>query len=93
MEFENKLRQKINSFLDQRVVENLQTQVDLIVREREELSSWSPKELRLAALAFKDDLAKGKTLDQLLVPAFAVVSESARRILGKVPYDVHRWLF
>ena len=33
-------------------------------------------------------LADGKTLDDLLVPAFAVVREAAKRVLGLRPFDV-----
>jgi preprotein translocase subunit SecA len=58
------------------------------MREREELKGWSQKELRLSTLAFKDDLQKGKKLESLIVPAFAVVCEAARRLYGKVPYEV-----
>ena len=88
MGFTENLKQKVNSFLDGRYIYRLENKIKLIAREREELKSWSEKELRLAALAFKDDLKKGKTLDDILVPAFAVANEAARRVLGQVPFDV-----
>ena len=37
---------------------------------------------------FRAQLAEGKTLDDLLVPAFAVVREAAKRALGMRPFDV-----
>ncbi len=88
MGFTENLQQKVNNFLDTRYIHRLENKIALIAKEREELKSWSEKELRLAALAFKDDLKKGKTLDDILVPAFAVANEAARRVLGQVPFDV-----
>jgi preprotein translocase subunit SecA len=37
---------------------------------------------------FRQQLAEGKTLDDLLIPAFAVAREAARRALGLRPFDV-----
>ncbi len=82
------LKQKVNNFLDTRYLHRLENKIALIAKERQELKDWSEKELRLAALAFKDDIKKGKTLDDILVPAFAVANEAARRVLGQVPFDV-----
>ena len=44
----------------------------------------------LAALTdqFREELAEGKTLDDLLVPAFAAVREASVRALGMRPFDV-----
>ena len=64
-----------------KALEDLEYRVKLVLKEREELKGWSDKELKLAALAFKDDLKKGKRLDSLVVQAFAVVNEAARRVL------------
>ena len=88
MAFIENLKQKFDAVLDNHFIHRLEDKVKLIAKEREELTGWSGKELRLAADAFKDDLKKGKTLDRLLVPAFAVVNEAARRVLGQVPFDV-----
>ncbi|GAB4334531.1 MAG: preprotein translocase subunit SecA [Desulfobulbaceae bacterium] len=51
------------------------------------------RELDDAALAaktveFRERIAKGESLDDLLVEAFAVVREAARRVLGERHYDV-----
>lgn len=88
MGFTENLKQKVNDYLDRRHLHRLEDKVKLIAKEREELKGWSEKELRLAAHAFRDDLKKGKTLDRILVPAFAVVCEAARRVLNQVPFDV-----
>jgi preprotein translocase subunit SecA len=45
-------------------------------------------QLRAKTEEFKDRLARGETLDDLLVEAFAVVREVARRRLGQRHYDV-----
>ncbi|WP_124058260.1 preprotein translocase subunit SecA [Vaginisenegalia massiliensis] len=48
----------------------------------------SDEELRGMTKEFKERLAKGETLDDILVEAFAVVREAARRVLGLFPYKV-----
>ena len=52
------------------------------------MEALSDDELRAKTLEFKDRLAKGETLDQLLEEAFAVVREAARRVLGQRHFDV-----
>src|SRR4051794_16579203 len=37
---------------------------------------------------FKKELAKGKSLDDILVPAFATVREAAKRTIGQRHFDV-----
>ncbi len=48
----------------------------------------SDEELKGLTAQFKADLAGGKTLDDLLIPAFAAVREAAKRALGLRPFDV-----
>ncbi|MER7442226.1 preprotein translocase subunit SecA [Micromonospora avicenniae] len=45
-------------------------------------------ELRGMTLQFRERLADGETLDDLLPEAFAVAREAAARVLGQRPYDV-----
>ena len=52
------------------------------------MESLSDRELSAKTVEFRRRLAKGETLDDLLVEAFAVVREADRRILGMFPYDV-----
>ncbi len=84
----NEIKNKVNRYLDAIALEKLEDKVRLINNEREELKGWTDKELKLAILAFKDDLEKGKSLDSILIPSFAVVCEAARRIYNQIPYDV-----
>lgn len=52
------------------------------------MESLSDRELAAKTVEFRQRLAKGETLDNLLVEAFAVVREADRRVLGMFPYDV-----
>ena len=52
------------------------------------LQALSDEALRASTAAFRDRLAKGATLDQLLPEAFAVVREASRRTLGMRHFDV-----
>ncbi len=53
-----------------------------------QVSALSDAELRGQTNKLKDQLASGKTLDDLLPEAFATVREAAKRTLGQRHYDV-----
>jgi preprotein translocase subunit SecA len=53
-----------------------------------ELEKLSDDELRARTAQFKQELAAGKALDDLLVPAFATVREASKRSLGMRHFDV-----
>ena len=53
-----------------------------------EMASLSDAELRKKTQEFKEKLAAGETLDDLLPEAYAVVREADKRVLGMFPYDV-----
>ncbi len=53
-----------------------------------EISHLSDDSLANKTSEFKERINNGETLDDLLVPAFAVVREVARRTLGMRPFDV-----
>ena len=52
------------------------------------MASLTDDELAGKTQEFKDRIAAGESLDDLLVEAFAVVREADKRILGMFPYDV-----
>ena len=52
------------------------------------IKKLSDAELRHKTVEFRERLAKGETLDQLLPEAFAVVREAAVRTIGQRHYDV-----
>jgi preprotein translocase subunit SecA len=53
-----------------------------------QLEALSDDELRNRTVQFREQIAAGKTLDDLLVPAFATVREAAKRTLGQRHFDV-----
>jgi len=53
-----------------------------------QMQALSDAELRAKTAEFRERLAKGATLDDLLEEAFAVVREAAKRTLGQRHYDV-----
>ncbi len=53
-----------------------------------EMQSLSDMELKAKTGEFRNKLEEGKTLDDILIEAFAVVREAAYRVLGEKPYKV-----
>ncbi len=66
----------------------LQPIVDEINRLEPQMQKLSDDQLRAKTDEFRDRLAHGETLDDLLPEAFAVVRETARRTVGLRPFDV-----
>ena len=64
------------------------TIVEKINGMEEEISKLSDHELRGKTDYFKKQLAEGKTLDDILPEAFAVVREASKRALGMRHFDV-----
>ena len=54
----------------------------------EEISKLTDNELRAKTNYFKEQLKEGKTLDDILPEAFAVVREASKRVLGMRHFDV-----
>src|SRR5687768_3871983 len=71
-----------------RRVRKYQPRVDAINALEPEILKLSDEELRARTEAFKKELADGKTLDDILVPAFATVREAAKRAIGQRHFDV-----
>ncbi len=61
---------------------------DKVVALRDQMMALSDDELRAKTQEFKNRLAKGETLDDLLVEAFAVAREATRRVLNTEHYYV-----
>ena len=62
--------------------------VEKINSLEEQMSKLSDKELTQKTTYFKEQLANGKTLDDILPEAFAVVREASKRVLGMRHFDV-----
>src|SRR6186713_2188221 len=71
-----------------RRVRRYQPRVEAINALEPELIKLSDDELRARTESFKKELAEGKTLDDILVPAFATVREAAKRAIGQRHFDV-----
>ena len=65
--------------------EALADKVDALDEEYQKLSD---KDLQAKTQQFKDRLAKGETLDDILPEAFATVREAASRVIGLKPFRV-----
>ncbi|HIS12749.1 MAG TPA: preprotein translocase subunit SecA [Candidatus Onthocola stercoravium] len=53
-----------------------------------EIQKLTDEELKEKTIEFKAELETGKTLDDLIVPAFAVAREAAYRAIGEKPFHV-----
>ncbi len=59
-----------------------------IVALDEEMQKLSDEDLKKKTEGFKKELENGTSLDELIVPAFAVVREAAFRVIGEKPFYV-----
>lgn len=71
-----------------RRVRGYRSSVEAIGALEEKIKSLTDEQLAAKTIEFKQELANGKTVDDILIPAFAVVREAARRVLGMRPFDV-----
>jgi preprotein translocase subunit SecA len=69
-------------------VRRLAEVVPLINALEDEVTAMSDEELAHMTVEFRERLAAGEELNDLLVEAFAVVRETARRTIGQRPFDV-----
>ncbi|WCN38159.1 preprotein translocase subunit SecA [Aneurinibacillus uraniidurans] len=79
---------KIIGDSNERDVKKLYKRVEKINALEPEIQALSDEELRNKTVEFKERLAKGETLDDILYEAFAVCREAGRRVLGMRHYDV-----
>ncbi|MEO9336643.1 preprotein translocase subunit SecA [Mesorhizobium sp. SB112] len=79
---------KIFGSSNDRRVKSTRPRVEAINAMENELAALSDDELRARTVQFRQDIANGTSLDDLLIPAFATVREGAKRALGLRPFDV-----
>ena len=72
----------------QREIKKIQPLVDKVLSLEETYKALSDEALKAKTVEFKERLAKGETLDDLLPEAFAAAREAADRVLGMRPYPV-----
>src|SRR5262245_35308317 len=70
------------------MVRRLQAIANAVNSIEESYTELTDDELRELTDQYKERLADGETLDDLLPEAFATAREAARRVLGQRPFDV-----
>src|SRR4029077_20707451 len=82
------LARKFFGSANDRRINRYQGRVNAINALEGELEALSDKARRARTDEFRQQLADGKTLDDILVPAFATVREAAKRTLEQRHFDV-----
>jgi preprotein translocase subunit SecA len=82
------LARKFFGSANDRRIKGYQPRVDAINALEPEIAALSDEALKARTAEFRTQLADGKTLDDILVPAFATVREAAKRTLGQRHFDV-----
>jgi len=82
------IARKLFGSANDRRVRSFQPNVAAINSIEEKTKALTDEQLAAKTVEFRALLAEGKTLDDLLIPAFAVVREASRRVLGLRPFDV-----
>ena len=79
---------KMFGISDEKIIKQMRKEVDKINALEPSMVALTDDELRAKTQEFKERLSKGETLDDILVEAFAVVRETAKRLTGMRIYDV-----
>ncbi len=69
-------------------LKKLERTLSAVNRLERDMQALSDQQLRAKTDEFKQRLAEGATLEDLLPEAFAVAREASQRVLGKRPFDV-----
>lgn len=73
---------------DKHVLKKFNKQAKKVEALSEQYSKYTDEQLRAKTASFRERLAYGETLEDILVEAFATVREAAKRVLGLYPYHV-----
>jgi preprotein translocase subunit SecA len=79
---------KIFGTRNEREINKFAATVELINSMEPEMEKLSDDQLKAKTAEFKDRLANGETLNDILPAAFAVVREASRRVMGLRHFDV-----
>ncbi len=79
---------KIMGFFDKRAIKKYAKEADKVIAYEKTMEALSDDELRAKTDYFKEQLANGKTLDDIKYEAFAVAREAARRTIKEFPFKV-----
>ncbi len=83
-----KLLDKILTIGDGKRLKQVQKIVQPVNALEPEIKALSDTELKAKTVEFKERLANGASLDDIMIEAFAVVRETASRVIGQRHYDV-----
>ena len=75
-------------FFDRRAIRKYSREADKVLAYEKTMAALSDDELRAKTDYFKEQLAKGKTLDDIKYEAFAVAREAAKRTIHEFPFKV-----
>jgi len=82
------IARKLFGSSNDRRIKGHRPRVAAITALEEQTKALSDAQLAAKTVEFREQLAAGKTLDDILIPAFAVAREASRRVLGMRPFDV-----
>jgi preprotein translocase subunit SecA len=82
------IARKLFGSSNDRRVKSFQANVVAINALEQQMRAASDEALAAKTVEFRKLLADGKPLDDLLIPAFAVVREASHRVFGMRPFDV-----
>ena len=75
-------------FFDRRAIKKYSREADKVLAYEKTMAALSDEELRAKTEYFKEQLANGKTLDDIKFEAFAVAREAAKRTIKEFPFKV-----
>ncbi len=73
---------------NEKVLKKMQPLVEEVNQSEKDYQGLSDDELKKRGQELKQEVKDGEELDKLLVPAFALVRETSKRVLGQRHYDV-----
>lgn len=82
------IMKKIFGDPNEKELKSLQVYIDAVNSLEKDIENMSDASLAAKTSEFKERLAKGATLEDILPEAFAVVRETAKRVLGMRHFDV-----
>ncbi|MBR3228247.1 MAG: preprotein translocase subunit SecA, partial [Erysipelotrichaceae bacterium] len=71
---------------DKKILADVEKEVRPTLEYEEKMAALSDEELKAKTPEFRERLANGETLDDIMCEAFAVAREAARRVIGEFPY-------
>ena len=71
---------------DKKILQDVEKQVRPVEQLADKMASLSDDELKNKTVEFKKRLSEGETLDDIMVEAFAVAREAAKRVIGEYPF-------